>query len=1693
MPLLGARLHVLNPVWKKKKVVRDEQNPVELKEEEDKPPFIVPETQEVCTSAQELQQKTTVYGRNVWTCRVTGRSNLTYRDAAKSEATSHRILKKNFPKCFEKPVLETVHLSTLPLENLVHSCWTGLQEQFYVTEPVKLKVDSVSSQPIHGIINEVDKSHTVDSMPVSNTGSNTSPNSSDKENVTKRTTPVKKNYAYTVKVLSDVPLVVNDVPACSIDRLNRIPSKEHIRMFIRAHAMRYGPNFSGPWIVDADLLRRYKITSKSPGFEVDRVKLKQMSNAIEAEYLARLIKNDRQANVDGTLLENGTLDSLPTPIVKRGKRFSVLREENVEQPEDELPLTAFKKQTKKHMAKSPTEEFIKKKMKQVTLFQFSKNAVKQTPSSSTVNTVGPTPTKLVPSSPPALPRAAQQLMKLAAESSGNPLITSCINICAKILCDADIARLPAELREKVCSRREAIQFHKKLLSMTPDERKAYLRENREKQRLERMKANRLCDDQDLLATDSRCVALPQTSPLHLPDGFTEPLFGRLLSVAEFFHCFQTLLMEGLDYADQDVPAEAPVALPTVALTPLESAVPSRGDPGYSEDDEQLNTEDEEEEVALIEATAPLPKVSARCFRRLGLQRLLKAVSTSMPTAGSYRSLARPICLLLRLLLRDEELAKRRELGIRLAKLPVTPYTAPELLRLTLLHGTTDCTQKSELIRLDSSADNENGDSHVSTPDYFHQDNLHALLHKLTTFDIYQLCPESRLVVLETVVQRLFDLDLIDDHILACQRRALQAHNRKIKFMRDRNVRKKEEDHQRDASSGRKKHEESKTPSAETKVEPGTPTTPADGDGAEGADGDLASIVKRRRILAARAAAEREEKEAQERERRAAQTKVVAEERLLAQVSKAYELCKAEAHLALRCQPIGLDRYHRRIWFFRCAPDRLFVESDWASPYVNYSVLQPQDLTDNYIDLTKDEHTASRDVEERETTVPAPAHLVTPYSPDSISVGSSWSSWSVYDKPEQLDELASALFERGIRESRLKRHLCTDSLLDSIKSHWKKKIPSATTHSECPAVEAADSVTETPKSFSGGRMEGVVERVSGKRFLDAGAALAGALLKNILDTEVRLRSGGLGGVPDFTKWQENLADVHASFGLPPETSPKKNSLPKPIGSPRQPDRLGLINALLAVADNVMPRFLNVPDLTEKTKRKRNKDGLPDTDQPNGGRDVNEEPDGTQSTEETNESDSDSSQSSSATDHLLRDPDLHATRTRAWLSTWRNEVMNARTLARLNLLHACLDACIRWEKSVEDARCRICRHKSDDDNLLLCDGCNRAFHLYCLRPPLRRVPAGDWYCPSCRPASRDLERRRREARLARSERRRRRQDVASSEDEDSVVPERESAARDKVGPKHDTTCLVCAEATSSSELVHCTNCPNAFHLSCHNPPLRHPPRGDVWLCTSCRTSGRKNNFLGPKYLPRNKRRTQYLASCGLPRSAVEASGDDDIAVHPSTRISRSSSTRKLISTWRDQETTEVDESDTELDTETPGRPRRSKRSISVRKRSTGARSIRQTKRRRLDSSASSEASSASSSESEPRVESTRKSKVDVRACVTRILNAIYRHKCAWPFREPVDREEVPDYYEIITDPVDLGMVRAWISNGRYDAADPKEGLRNFACDLGTMFYNAELYNAADSDVWIAGSQLEQFVKNQFSQLNMGISYHREALGS
>ncbi|KAB0391284.1 hypothetical protein E2I00_007596, partial [Balaenoptera physalus] len=59
-----------------------------------------------------------------------------------------------------------------------------------------------------------------------------------------------------------------------------------------------------------------------------------------------------------------------------------------------------------------------------------------------------------------------------------------------------------------------------------------------------------------------------------------------------------------------------------------------------------------------------------------------------------------------------------------------------------------------------------------------------------------------------------------------------------------------------------------------------------------------------------------------------------------------------------------------------------------------------------------------------------------------------------------------------------------------------------------------------------------------------------------------------------------------------------------------------------------------------------------------------------------------------------------------------------LSQVFLHLSTLDRSVIWSKSILNARCKICRKKGDAENMVLCDGCDRGHHTYCVRPKLKR---------------------------------------------------------------------------------------------------------------------------------------------------------------------------------------------------------------------------------------------------------------------------------------------------------------------------------------------------------------------------------------
>ena len=57
-------------------------------------------------------------------------------------------------------------------------------------------------------------------------------------------------------------------------------------------------------------------------------------------------------------------------------------------------------------------------------------------------------------------------------------------------------------------------------------------------------------------------------------------------------------------------------------------------------------------------------------------------------------------------------------------------------------------------------------------------------------------------------------------------------------------------------------------------------------------------------------------------------------------------------------------------------------------------------------------------------------------------------------------------------------------------------------------------------------------------------------------------------------------------------------------------------------------------------------------------------------------------------------------------------------------------IRVPDNIFELLCELCGGGHHENQIILCDRCDRGCHLFCLTPPLDAVPEGEWVCPLCR---------------------------------------------------------------------------------------------------------------------------------------------------------------------------------------------------------------------------------------------------------------------------------------------------------------------------------------------------------------------------
>ena len=442
----------------------------------------------------------------------------------------------------------------------------------------------------------------------------------------------------------------------------------------------------------------------------------------------------------------------------------------------------------------------------------------------------------------------------------------------------------------------------------------------------------------------------------------------------------------------------------------------------------------------------------------------------------------------------------------------------------------------------------------------------------------------------------------------------------------------------------------------------------------------------------------------------------------------------EASACVNIQPVGLDRYHRRYLLFPSMPG-LFVEDTGQYPGMGSestgAVIPPSEPSEalvksvapptllpspskpsvvgatppTQLTLSAKPHGSLMEGatppaqlskplvvgtttptqlspaagEKTESTMSAPAEAKTARSESPVPQAQS--TWSCYSSQEDIEKLMSSLNPRGIREGELKKKL------DQLKDHLTK--------------------SATKCVFTGERSVPSAQ----PRHSSAAEFFELYLREQILDIEEKIHIGNLGYVRDRVHWRESIENSGAAAAIPSKsTTPSRSASPATPTSQQEAGGAGLAapttkttsstvrelaNALLQVQAGIGKKFLMPPlgtSIDHKKRRLRNR-----------------------KQEEVKESD-------------------------VCLEQWRLSLGKAASFSQVFLHLATLERAVMWSKSLMNVRCRICRRKCGDEFMLLCDGCDHGYHTYCLKPPLKHVPEGDWFCYDCMPITPVKPRRR-----------------------------------------------------------------------------------------------------------------------------------------------------------------------------------------------------------------------------------------------------------------------------------------------------------------------------------------------------------------
>jgi len=345
-------------------------------------------------------------------------------------------------------------------------------------------------------------------------------------------------------------------------------------------------------------------------------------------------------------------------------------------------------------------------------------------------------------------------------------------------------------------------------------------------------------------------------------------------------------------------------------------------------------------------------------------------------------------------------------------------------------------------------------------------------------------------------------------------------------------------------------------------------------------------------------------------------------------------------------------------------------------------------------------------------------------------------WAFYSTVQEIDDLVEGLNPRGIREGELKERILLER--ERIDGRLKKcKVDQLVISKEEEEKLEASQLQQVQDRREKASKSAWVEAVPVDT--DLQEVMETNLRDQILELEERIWVGTMGSlkVKNRDKWtnaigakkydmgtdslvwgegdkveKDTLLDIESSSVSPDEKSNKRDSGASTSSNAEMRTLVRqLAAAILQVGQMITDRekFLKEPlGEDEKEKKKRLK-------------------------REEEEKKRKELQAEAEEDEDEED-DTEVKVLMTAYKRWERSLMSSTNLGQLFIHLRTLDNSIVWSKSILNTKCKVCRRKTDSDNMLLCDSCDTGYHIYCLKPKLKAIPEGDWFCPECKPKER-----------------------------------------------------------------------------------------------------------------------------------------------------------------------------------------------------------------------------------------------------------------------------------------------------------------------------------------------------------------------